>query len=142
MANIRIAVLNGGSEPVERALDVLVGAGAEVVATASTVDELLAVTARGRADVVLIDPAVTGAVPGARAAQATAEEPSPLSPRESEVLGMLAAGTHAAAIARQLGISVHTVRGHVKKILSKLGCHSQLEAVAKASLRGWIARPD
>ena len=63
---------------------------------------------------------------------------SPLTPRETEVLAMLSHGTHVDAIARELNLSVHTVRGHVKTILAKLDSHSQLEAVAKAKERGWI----
>ena len=45
------------------------------------------------------------------------------------------------AIARRLGISVHTCRGYVKAVLGKLGAHSQLEAVAVATRRG-LLRPD
>ncbi len=66
---------------------------------------------------------------------------SPLTPRETEVLTMLSHGTHVDGIARALGLSVHTVRGHVKNILAKLDSHSQLEAVAKAKQRGWVTDP-
>jgi DNA-binding NarL/FixJ family response regulator len=64
---------------------------------------------------------------------------SPLTPRETEVLTMLSQGTHVDGIARTLRLSVHTVRGHVKNILAKLDSHSQLEAVAKAKMRGWVS---
>ena len=59
----------------------------------------------------------------------------PLSPRHREVLALLAAGVQARAIADLLGISEATVRNHIKAILRRLDCHSQLEAVAKA--REW-----
>jgi len=48
-------------------------------------------------------------------------------------------GAHVGVIARALGISIHTVRTHVKNILIKLNTHSQLEAVAKALAEGWIS---
>ena len=62
----------------------------------------------------------------------------PLSRRESDVLGMLALGMDSRAISAHLGISVNTCRGYVKSLLSKLGAHSQLEAVAIANRRGLI----
>ena len=59
-----------------------------------------------------------------------------LTDREREVLAYLAAGTERAAIARELFISAHTVRTHVQRILTKLGVHSQLEAVSVALRAG------
>ncbi len=61
-----------------------------------------------------------------------------LTAREDEVLQLMAAGLDARAIARRLGISVHTCRGYVKAVLAKLGAHSQLEAVAIAARRGLV----
>jgi len=61
-----------------------------------------------------------------------------LTVREDEVLHLMAAGLDARAIARRLGISLHTCRGYVKAVLAKLGAHSQLEAVAIATRRGLI----
>ena len=62
--------------------------------------------------------------------------PTELSPREHDVLGMLAMGLDARAISQRLGISLNTCRGYVKTMLRKLGAHSQLEAVAIASRQG------
>jgi DNA-binding NarL/FixJ family response regulator len=54
-----------------------------------------------------------------------------LTPCERAVLTCLAEGTgHRDAIARQLGLSVNTVRTHLQNIMAKLGVHSALEAVA------------
>lgn len=61
-----------------------------------------------------------------------------LTPKESEVLQLLATGLETRLIAREMGMSVHTCRGHVKSILAKLEAHSQLEAVAKAMRLGLI----
>jgi DNA-binding NarL/FixJ family response regulator len=59
-------------------------------------------------------------------------------PRELDVLRGLASGSDPQSIARRLGMSVNTSRGHVKSILGKLGAHSQLEAVVIALRRGLL----
>jgi PAS domain S-box-containing protein len=55
-----------------------------------------------------------------------------LTPRQQEVLRLLADGTPAKVIAVDLGLAEDTVRNHIRAILVALGSHSQLEAVAKA----------
>lgn len=64
-----------------------------------------------------------------------------LTAREHEVLELMGSGLDPRAIARRLGISVHTCRGYVKAVLAKLDAHSQVEAVAVATRRGLI-QPD
>ena len=54
-----------------------------------------------------------------------------LTPREVEVLRLLASGTAGPEMAADLAISHVTVRGHVQNILAKLQVHSRLEAVAR-----------
>ena len=67
-----------------------------------------------------------------------APEPSPggalhaLTPRELEVLGLLAQGLNQPAIAGRLFISPTTVGTHIQRILAKLDVHSRAEAVALA----------
>ena len=65
------------------------------------------------------------------------EEPAviALTPREREVLALLAAGASNKAIARALDLSVHTAKFHVASLTEKLGARGRLEAVA-------IAHPD
>jgi DNA-binding CsgD family transcriptional regulator len=55
-----------------------------------------------------------------------------LTPREQEVLALLAAGLSNAAIAERLVISMPTTKGHVRALLAKLEARSRLEAVANA----------
>ena len=62
----------------------------------------------------------------------------PLSPRQRQVLALLDEGLGPSAIADRLGVSLLTVRNHVAAVLHRLGCHSQLEAVATARRRGLI----
>lgn len=61
-----------------------------------------------------------------------------LTPREVEILQAMARGASTSTIASQLGIGPLTVRGHVRSLLSKLGAHSRLEAVAHARGAGLI----
>lgn len=63
---------------------------------------------------------------------------APLTSRELEVLQQLASGLDATRIARRLTISVNTSRGHIKSIMSKLHCHTQLETLAAATRLGLI----
>lgn len=62
------------------------------------------------------------------------EEPAPgdlLTPRELDVLRAMGEGGSNKVIARQLGISLHTVKFHVEALFRKLDAHSRAEAVAK-----------
>lgn len=61
----------------------------------------------------------------------------PLTPRESEVLRLLAQGLTNKQIAVELHISEHTVKFHVSTIYGKLGASSRAEAVRKGALQGW-----
>ena len=70
----------------------------------------------------------------------TAGEPKPidtLTPRETEILGLLAEGQSNKVIARNLGISDGTVKLHVKAILRKLEVHSRVEAAVMAVEHGF-----
>jgi DNA-binding NarL/FixJ family response regulator len=111
-----------------------VGAAA-VLAKDGALDDMLKVlrTAGGAPFVVdqrLLSSVVTP--PAQRGPHAT------LTPRELEVLQMLGDGMDARTAARTLGISLNTCRAHIKNVLSKLGAHSQLEAVVAASRAGII----
>lgn len=62
----------------------------------------------------------------------------PLTPRESEVLQMLASGLGNKEIAAKLAISEHTVKFHVASILGKLGAATRTEAVSIGIRRGLV----
>ena len=55
-----------------------------------------------------------------------------LSPRELDVLRLLASGMDNAEIAHQLAVAVSTVKSHINHIFGKLGVRSRLEAVLRA----------
>ncbi|NNF05759.1 MAG: response regulator transcription factor [Candidatus Eisenbacteria bacterium] len=64
--------------------------------------------------------------------------PQALSPREQEVLTGLASGQAYKQVAESLGISIDTVRFHIRNVYKKLEVHSQSAAVAKALREGLI----
>jgi DNA-binding NarL/FixJ family response regulator len=66
-------------------------------------------------------------------------EHSPLTERESEVLGLLARGLANKQIAVALGISEHTIKFHVSSIYQKLNVTNRTEAVREGLRGGWIA---
>jgi DNA-binding CsgD family transcriptional regulator len=73
-----------------------------------------------------------------RTAGAPAEQDAALTPRELEVLSLLAEGASNKAIARRLGISVHTAKFHVGSLLDKLDASGRTDAVTHAARLGVI----
>ena len=73
--------------------------------------------------------------PAAAVAKPTHER---LTPREREVLGLLADGLSNRAIAQQLGISAHTVKFHVDALLDKLSARSRTQVVVEAVRQGLL----
>jgi len=63
---------------------------------------------------------------------------TPLTPREMDVLRLVAQGFQNKEIAAALSIADQTAQGHVKSILDKLDAHDRTEAVAVAARRGLI----
>jgi DNA-binding CsgD family transcriptional regulator len=94
-----------------------------------------------------------GAIPGVRLVPAgeaadvalappqSAARPDPdaaLTPREREVLELMAEGASNKMIARALGISVHTAKFHVGSVIDKLDATGRTDAVAQAARLGVI----
>jgi PAS domain S-box-containing protein len=61
-----------------------------------------------------------------------------LTPRQTEVLRLLARGCSTEQLADELGVAVETARNHVRGVLRRLGVHSRLEAVIRAYRDGLI----
>ena len=76
--------------------------------------------------------------PRTEPAPQTQAESSPLSPREAEILRLVAKGLGFETVGELLGISPHTVVTHVKKIYRKLAVHSRGEAVYEAGQMGLL----
>lgn len=90
------------------------------------------------------DVALVRAQPAAGARQAPDERPrtasndTDLTPRELEVVTLLAEGASNKVIARRLGISVHTAKFHVGSLIEKLDAVGRTDAVTHAARRGVI----
>ncbi|KAB8143355.1 response regulator transcription factor [Chloroflexia bacterium SDU3-3] len=80
--------------------------------------------------------AIASGPPGAGLAAPSAE---PLTPREREILQLLGQGLSNKMIARDLGVSDHTVKFHVSSIYAKLGAANRAEAVNLGARLGLVA---
>jgi two-component system, NarL family, nitrate/nitrite response regulator NarL len=137
--DVYVVLLTGHADAklVQRAAD----AGAScVMPKDGALNALLDALAASGPGGLLVHPALLASVNEAAAAEEAAQ--SRLSPREQDVLAMLALGLQTSAIASQLGISLNTCRGYVKSLLWKLDAHSQLEAVAIARRQGLVSDSD
>jgi DNA-binding CsgD family transcriptional regulator len=123
--------LNGivGSEPVRLALNIADPALADRLAKLLAGVPGIQLVAPGEPAEILVTTSST-------AAQADGDPI--LTPRELEVLALLAEGASNKAIARRLGISVHTAKFHVGSLLDKLDATGRTDAVAHAARRGVI----
>ena len=122
-------VLVGRAADRDRLRAELAGTGLEVAGEATTV--AAAQAAGWNAETFLlarpeIDDEDTGAID------------EPLTPRELEVLSLLAEGLPNKSIAGRLGISDQTVKFHVAAVLAKLGATNRTDAVRRAVRRGLV----
>ena len=101
--------------------DELVGAIERVAAGGSYVDP--------RLDRILLSPRATAKVPA-------------LSPREREIMNLMAEGLTAERIGEEISVSVETVRTHVRNVIRKLQARNRVHAIALALERGEIALSD
>jgi two-component system response regulator DesR len=69
---------------------------------------------------------------------ALAAKPSPLTPRELDVLRVAAEGASGPEIAKQLNLSPGTVRNYLSKVINKTGARTMTDAVRIARDSGWI----
>lgn len=111
--------------PIRLAIEVAQPALAErLAALLANVPGLRLVEAGAAADAALVTPAASG--------------DADLTPRELEVLALLAEGASNKSIARRLGISVHTAKFHVGSLIDKLDAVGRTDAVAHAARLGVI----
>jgi len=94
--------------------------------------------ARGEA---ALDPAIQHHVLAAVSTPQPAESPDDLTPREIEVLQLIAEGLTNAEIAERLVVSAATVKSHVNHIFAKIGARDRAQAVVYAYAKGLTASP-
>lgn len=107
------------------------------------VDDVVETVRRAHQGEIMLPPALIGRLVTSLAARrreqierrALAEA---LTPREREILHLIAEGADNKTIADRLVVSPHTVRTHVQNVLAKLGAHSKLEALTIAAKRGLV----
>ena len=118
------------ASPIRLALNIEGRALADrLAALLANVPGLRLVRGNESADVALVVPTVPSL---------SADGDVPLTPRELEVLTLLAEGLSNKAIARRLGISVHTAKFHVGTLIDKFDAVGRTDAVAQAARRGVI----
>jgi two-component system, NarL family, response regulator YdfI len=105
----------------------------------ATAEELTAAIAATMAGLIVLHPAALIARPAGMAGSRRASEGTGLTPRELEILEMMAEGMSNRRIAVRLGISGYTVKFHVASVLSKLRAASRTEAVTLGVRRGLIS---
>jgi len=134
-----IAVLLDRSEPGSSARALRAGVRAVLPSDISS-EQLVAALEAIVTGLVVMHPAeIAAAFPTAEpASHPLAELAEPLTPREREVLQMLASGLGNKEIAARLVISEHTVKFHVASILGKLGAGTRTEAVSLGIRRGLV----
>jgi PAS domain S-box-containing protein len=64
-----------------------------------------------------------------------------LTPRQREILTLIASGLSTAEVARELTLSPETVRNHLRNAFAELGAHTRVEAIAAAQRLGLLAAP-
>ncbi len=135
--NTAVAVVTAYCDPVWISRAAQAGASAFILKDGSLI-EMIDVLRRVRPGQMIVAPA---ALRGERLSsdRSSAVIPPSLTPRELEVLKYLGQAMPTVAIARVLGITVHTCRSHLKAVHNKLGASTQLEAVIKAQQLGIIA---
>jgi two-component system, NarL family, response regulator YdfI len=100
--------------------------------------EILAAIAAANEGLFVLHPDLLVSLPVGPATQTAPTVDASLTPREIEVLRMLAEGLANKNIAWKLGISEHTVKFHITSIFTKLNVSSRAEAVATGMRRGLI----
>lgn len=104
-------------------------------------EEIIAAIEAAATGLIVIHPDSVGAlqrVPAASTRAGAVIARQPLTPREIEVLGMIAEGLGNKIVAARLGISEHTVKFHIASIFVKLNAGSRTEAVTIGVRQGLI----
>ena len=147
---IPVVILGGRRVPPSALAGMLAGGVRGILPDDATAEEIAAAVDAVAAGLVVVPPEIVADLVAARPTpgdgardfaaarpQSTVAQPA-LTPREREVLSMLAEGLPNKLIAARLGISEHTVKTHLEAIFEKLGASTRAEAVALGVRRGML----
>jgi DNA-binding NarL/FixJ family response regulator len=132
-----IVLLSADAQPAWSSEVLRLGVRAMLSRDAASAEVLAAVEAAS-AGLAVVDPHDLEALLSASNPTAASAESTVLTPRELEVLRLMAEGAANKNIAWKLGISEHTVKFHVASILAKLNASTRTEAVAIGIRKGMI----
>ena len=123
-------------------VDAALSSGATVLPTAASAGAIAAAIEATVAGLIALAPAQASALVARTqmASRRPAQQVEPLTPRELEVLDLLARGLANRAVAARLQISTHTAKFHVGQILAKLGAVTRAQAVAIGLRDGLVDR--
>jgi DNA-binding NarL/FixJ family response regulator len=141
---LRIIALTASLDPVNIARAAKAGVCA-YLPKAGALEEVLNAVRTARVGHLVLQPHMVLdliALDHSAAAGARPGRPAVLTAREQQVLEGLSEGMDVTSIAKRLGIRTSTCRGYVQNVLTKLGAHTQLEAVAQARSRGMLGLED
>src|SRR3954452_1916579 len=136
-SDCRVLILSAHLQGEEILECVELGAAGYLAKDATRADILDAIRAVAQGRTVISGDAQASMAEGIRRRRLSAADL--LSPREREVLGLLASGASAPAIARQLFLSPATVKSHLHNVYEKLGVSDRAAAVAEGMRRGLIS---
>ena len=144
LPNTRVVMLTANDDQATILDAIESGAVGYLTKDRALVDDVVTTVRRAHQGEIMVPPAMIGRIISSRAQrqrerverQQLVER---LTPREREILHLLAEGADNKTIADRLVVSPHTVRTHVQNVLAKLGAHSKLEALTIAAKRGLVS---
>ncbi len=142
LPGVRVIVLTSYAEDDRLLPAVRAGAAGYLLKTVQP-QELARAVRTAHAGGALLDPGVAARLVEALAAKPEGEAPPPerLTPREREVLVLIAGGLSNKRIARELGVAEKTVKTHVGHVLAKLGVADRTQAALHAVRSGLVPPP-
>jgi two-component system, NarL family, nitrate/nitrite response regulator NarL len=135
-AGTRVVLLGGEPEPA-RAFAAIERGAAGYVSRECSAEALCDAILRAAAGETVLDPVVQNGVAGEVRLRSPSSRP-PLSPREREILQLIAKGLSAPQIGRRLQIGTGTVKTHMLHLYDKLGVSERAAAVVEAMRQGLL----
>ena len=138
---LRVLVMTASSESADVLDAIMAGAVGYLLKEAPVAEIMRAIAAAAEGETAITPAVATGLVQRLRTHEGRPREqqlPTELSPRECEVLRLIALGHDNQAIASELLIGLGTAKSHVANVLEKLGVQNRVQAAVAASRAGLV----